>query len=150
MRSIVAVVLLSLAACGTEPAPPPPFEGAAEPGKTYSLAHILTSVVPPGQSVTWAMVETDGSSGSVNAAGLYTAPSCAQVMSGYPTPPVGLVTGSAHVKATWPSGSTTLAVTISEAVQGIDVTPATTQVAPGATVQFKATIHCTCHSYDAP
>jgi hypothetical protein len=87
-------------------------------------------------SVDWS-VQEGAAGGTVTPAGLYTAPQDA---------------GTYHVVATSRADRTrsaVAAVTVTDRILSVTVTPAQTTVAPGATAQLTATVTTTCGSYSS-
>ena len=115
---------LALLACGPSPeTPAPDYNGAVIPGGSVSLASLVTSSAGTSP-VTWSVAPGGG---SVTQAGVYTAPTCAQMIAAF--------TGDlAH----------------SEQVLGISIMPTNPSTSPGGTVQFAVTYRLTCHTATSP
>lgn len=122
----------------TAPPPPPPVvtvtapaEAAVDACRTVALTATVTGAADP--SVTWAILEAAG--GSVTAAGVYTGPAAG---------------GTYHAVATSvadPTKSATIAVTVTERVLGVQVSPATATVPASGTTQLTATVTTTCGAF---
>jgi hypothetical protein len=105
--------------------------GSAAVDACRTLAFQATVSGASSSAVTWT-VQEGSAGGSITTAGIYTAPS---------------VAGTYHVVATSqaaPTSSATVAVTVTERILGVAVSPGTTTLAPGATAQFTATVTTTC------
>lgn len=86
-------------------------------------------------AVTWSVLESGG--GTVSASGVYTAPSAA---------------GTYHVEAKSQASGTATAqatVTVTDKILSVAISPATTTVATGGTVQLGATVTTTCGTFAA-
>jgi hypothetical protein len=86
-------------------------------------------------TVTWSVQESAG--GSVSSDGTYTAPS---------TPGTYHLVATSHAD---PTKSATIAVAVTDHVISVALSPATVTVAPGATVQFTATVTTTCGTFSS-
>ncbi len=109
-----------------------PSPAAADACKTVTFTARVTGAA--NSAVTWS-VQEGAAGGTITPAGVYTAPS---------------VAGTYHVVATSnadPTKASISAVTITARVLSIAVSPPTTSVAPGGTVQFTATITTTCGTF---
>jgi len=152
MRRAVMLSILMLTGCGQDAPPPPPLPstGVVAPGESYSLA-ALVAVHAGGATVSWS-VEPGG--GTITSEGVYTAPTCAQMIASLPAgtdlATAGQITGTEHVTATWAGGSLPITVTVTEEVLGVSIEPATVEVEVGETVQFHARIAYTCHEQVTP
>ncbi|MFL5581151.1 MAG: hypothetical protein ACJ8AO_12315 [Gemmatimonadaceae bacterium] len=120
-------------------APPPPVTVVVAPASASVLAcrtQRFTAAVSgtTNGAVTWS-VQEGAAGGTVDASGLYTAPSAA---------------GTYHLVATSaaaPASMATVPVTVTESVLSVAVTPQTLTLAPGGTGQFTATVTTTCGSF---
>lgn len=109
-----------------------PTAGTVDACRTLALAATVTNAT--NSAVTWRVVE-GAAGGTVASNGVYTAPSAAGVY---------------HVVATSvedPSKSATAQVTVSDKVLSVAVSPATTTVTAGGTVQLIATVTTTCGAF---
>ena len=145
MRGLAFLAVL-LACSG----PPKQYEGGTvEPGSSVSLA-ALVATAAGAAAVTWSV---DPGGGVVSQTGIYTAPSCSQLITALGAPDiskVGLITGTDRVHAVWSGGSVDISITVAESVLGIAITPTNPSVPPGGTIQFTATITYTCHNQVTP
>jgi hypothetical protein len=114
----LAVACFVLSACVTIR----PTNAVASPGQVLQF---VMSAAP----VAWTV--TGG--GTIAADGTFTAPGCASTL-------------PATITITATSGGTvaTTTVTVDDKVTGVSISPATVTVAPGQTVQFKATVRTVC------
>jgi uncharacterized cupredoxin-like copper-binding protein len=109
-----------------------PASGAVDGCRTLAFTATVTGAT--SGAVTWS-VQEGAAGGSITSAGVYTAPQTA---------------GTYHVIATSQASataSTVAAVTVSDRILGVSVSPATVDLAPGASAQFTATITTTCGAY---
>jgi hypothetical protein len=86
------------------------------------------------RSVTWS-VQEGAAGGTITAAGVYTAPSTA---------------GTYHVVATSRADTTkrsVATVSVSDRIVSVAVSPSQTQLSPGATARFTATVTTTCGTF---
>lgn len=122
----------------TAPPPPPPVVTVTAPAtaavdacRSVTLTATVTGAADT--SVTWAVQEAAG--GSVTAAGVYTGPSNG---------------GTYHAVATSvadPTKSAVIAVTVTERVLGVQVSPATATVPASGSTQLTATVTTTCGAF---
>lgn len=120
----------------TVTAPPPPVAVAINPASaaTNSCQTVTFSATVTGTSntaVTWS-VQEGAAGGTVTAAGVYTAPANA---------------GTYHLVATSqadPTRSATAAVTVTDRIVSVAVTPSATSVPAGGSAQFTASVTTTC------
>jgi hypothetical protein len=123
-------------------APPPPAPAVAvtiTPANAavdacQTLAFTASVSGTTNGAVTWA-VQEGTAGGTITPAGVYSAPNAA---------------GTYHVIATSQAdatSSTTTAITVTDRIVGVAVSPATATLAPGATAQFTATVTTTCGSF---
>lgn len=106
-----------------------PSPAAVDACRTVQLTATVQNAA--NRSVTWS-VQEGAAGGTVSATGLYTAP---QAPATY------------HVVATSvqdPTRSAVVAVTVSQHVLGVTVSPPSVDLAPGQTQQFTATVTSTC------
>lgn len=111
-----------------------PATGAISACKTIQLSATVTGTT--NTSVAWT-VQEGAAGGTVTAAGLYTAPSGP---------------GTYHVVATSaadPTKSALAAITVSEQIVAVVVSPATVTLTPGGSAQFTATVTSSCGTYTA-
>ncbi len=106
-----------------------PRSAAVDSCRTASFTAVVTG--SSDRTVTWSISE-GAAGGTISAAGLYTAPTTA---------------GTYHVVATSrasPGKTDTAAVTVSDRVLSVSVSPSTLSLSPGATASFTATVTTTC------
>ncbi|HEU4382372.1 MAG TPA: hypothetical protein VFR85_02620 [Anaeromyxobacteraceae bacterium] len=123
----------------TVTAPPPPVTVSITPPSASTnsclvLNFTATVTGSTNTAVTWS-VQEGAAGGTVTAAGAYTAPANA---------------GTYHVVATSqadPTKSAVAAVTVTDRIVSVAVTPSTTSVQAGGTAQFTATVTTTCGSF---
>jgi hypothetical protein len=111
-----------------------PASGAVDGCQTLQFTATVTGST--NTAATWG-VQEGAAGGTVSTSGLYTAPA---------NP------GTYHVVATSvadPSKSVVAAVTVSERIVSVAVSPPTVTVAPGGTAQFTATVTNTCGTFAA-
>lgn len=130
---------------------PPPSTEPSQPTSTVAVTVTPSSGAVDGcrsltftanvsgttnRSVTWS-VQEGSAGGSITSSGVYTAPPSA---------------GTYHVLATSQASPTTraaVAVTVSDRILGVAVSPSTVSLAPGATAQFTANVTTTCGSFSS-
>lgn len=144
-RVLLAGLLLLGCGSDTTETPPNPPE-VVLPGQSVSLASLVTSIAG-ASAVTWSV--TPGG-GSITSNGVYTAPSCEQLIAALPpnTDLVhsGQITGTDTVHAAWDGGSLDVNITIKEAVMVVRILPNSASVDPGGQTQFYAEIDYSCHT----
>ncbi|ABC80982.1 hypothetical protein [Anaeromyxobacter dehalogenans] len=109
-----------------------PASGTVDACRTLTFTATVTGAA--SGAVTWS-VQEGAAGGSITSGGVYTAPNAA---------------GTYHVIATSQASGTAsavAAVTVSDRILGVSVSPATVELAPGASAQFTATITTTCGAY---
>ncbi|ACL66094.1 Ig domain protein group 2 domain protein [Anaeromyxobacter dehalogenans 2CP-1] len=109
-----------------------PVSGAVDACRTLTFTATVTGAA--NGAVTWS-VQEGAAGGSITSGGVYTAPDAA---------------GTYHVVATSQASGTAskvAAVTVSDRILGVSVSPATVELAPGASAQFTATVTTTCGAY---
>ncbi|MFY3746375.1 hypothetical protein ACOQFB_20875 [Anaeromyxobacter sp. Red801] len=109
-----------------------PASGAVDACRTLTFTATVTGAA--NGAVTWS-VQEGAAGGSITSGGVYTAPDAA---------------GTYHVVATSQASGTAsavAAVTVNDRILGVSVSPATVELAPGASAQFTATITTTCGAY---
>jgi hypothetical protein len=109
-----------------------PTSGAVDACLTLTFTASVSGVTDG--TVVWS-VQEGSAGGTITPAGIYTAPASA---------------GTYHVVATSqasPMSSTAVAVTVSDRILGVEVTPSRVSLAPGGTAQFTATVTTTCGSF---
>jgi hypothetical protein len=121
----------------TVTAPPPPVVVTITPSPAAvdacrSLTFTATVTGTANTGVTWSVQEAGG--GTITAAGVYTAPANAATYH--------VVATSVAARAS----TTVAAVTVSDRIVSVAVSPQTVQVPPGGTAQFTATVTTTCGS----
>lgn len=108
-----------------------PRSAAVDACRTATFTAVVTGSADT--TVTWSIGE-GAAGGTIDAAGNYTAPTTA---------------GTYHVVATSrasPSALATAAVTVSDRVLAVSVSPSTLSLTPGATARFTATVTTSCGS----
>ncbi|HTX55194.1 MAG TPA: hypothetical protein VMD08_17445 [Candidatus Baltobacteraceae bacterium] len=151
MRKLILPLLLIVGCEGAGVGNFPTKSNPVAPDGTVDLRALVTVV--GGGGVTWAMQA--GSLGTVNSAGLYTAPNCATLIAAISPPPpdiskVGQITQTDVVVATWSGGTIPISIPIAEQVLGVSITPSSVTLAPGQTQQFEANIAYSCHTAVSP
>ncbi len=152
-RAILALVFLAACNGGDTPSPKP--DGQVRPGDSVNLAAVVAAAAPPSAVITWTL--SADSLGAISSSGVYTAPSCAQLVAalGSQDPAtVGQIVNTDSVTASWTAGgggSLVITVTTTEGYKdpALTIEPRSVEVPPGGQVQLVAVWHFTCHDAKA-